>query len=98
MGDPVQPEWQRGSSLELIEVPPGPQEGLLGQVFRGLAVAGEIEEVAIDAGIVLLNETVARRRIALAQSIQELGFRCRRGAVPSCVLLLRLAPAHVVLS
>src|SRR5205814_1803265 len=80
-GDLVQPEPEWGALLELIEMAPGLQECLLGQVLSGLAVSSEVEQVAVDAWIVVTDEAVSRLGIADAKLDEEVSIDLRQRAI-----------------
>jgi hypothetical protein len=79
--DRMQPEPERGAPLELVQVPPGLHERLLGQVFRRLPMAGQVEQVAIDRRIVVADESVSRLTITVAKLGQEVSIGFRRRAI-----------------
>src|SRR5947209_7869587 len=64
VGDAVEPGPQRSLVLKSPQMPPGPDEGLLSQIFRQLRALREPEQVTVDARVVLAEEAVAGLGIA----------------------------------
>src|SRR5262249_2419103 len=67
MSDAMQPRPERRAALKGSQMTPCLQEGLLGQVFRRLGTAGEMLQVPVDAGVVLLDEPIASVRVTRAE-------------------------------
>src|ERR1043166_8779661 len=71
MGDPTQPDAQGRTHDEAIETTPGMQERLLCQILCHVPSSGEIQEVAVDAGIVLTDEAAAGLGVTLPELLDQ---------------------------
>ena len=78
MRDTMQPDPERGTPFERIEPAPGVEERFLGQVLSHLRTSREVEQVAIDVGVVVAGELVPGLRIALPQLLDQPRFRRRQ--------------------
>src|SRR5205807_7947901 len=89
VSDAVEPGPQRSLVLKAPQMPPGPDEGLLGQIFRQLRALGEPEQVAVDARVVLAKEAMAGLGIAVPELFHEPRVR---GSTCTCFRVHLVAP------
>ena len=72
---PAQVERERTLAAEVGEAARDSDEGILGQVLSHLRTSSEIEQVAIDVGVIIAGEVVPGLRIALPELLDQPRFR-----------------------
>src|SRR5262249_37472993 len=75
--DPVEPGPKGRPLAKRVQTAPGLEERFLGQVLRRLRTPREIQQIPIDAGVVLLQELAARMGIPAPDRLEERGVRGR---------------------
>src|ERR1700735_4821897 len=73
-GDGEQPGIEAGLAIELVASLQYTHPGLLEDIFRSLAVAGEVEQVAQQAMLVLNDQLIEQLRIVALQPLGDEGI------------------------
>jgi hypothetical protein len=93
--DLVEPGPKRRALPKGVQTAPGLEERFLGQVLRRLRAPREIQQIPVDAGVVLLHELAARVGIPAPDPLDEQGVRGRGRLRLLCSLERAVVQGHV---